>query len=140
MTALPQPPPEAELIAAKRGAISPALSARKAARRAGFSVALWSKIEKGYDQVARGVVIPFRGTAEKVARAAQVVGATAIELTACGRPDAAHILAALPPLADTEPMTIEEMAAELRRLSALIEGTNPHRGNGGTGEGNERAV
>lgn len=97
MAARPEPPPLSRLIARKRKAMSPELSMRQAARRAGFSPALWAKIEHGYDQVAPGVVIPYAGTADKVARMARVLGITPQELAGAGRRDAAAELEAMPP-------------------------------------------
>lgn len=118
MTAAPQPPPEAMLIKQRREALIPALSRRQAAKRAGFSPALWAKIEHGFDQVARGVTIPYAGTPDKVARAAAVVGITAAELEACGRDDAARVLASLPAPSSRSP---DDMAAEMRAMTARLE-------------------
>lgn len=91
MTTL-EPPPEARLIAELRSAIVPPLSMREAARRAGFSVATWTQIEQGYRKVTPGVTIPVRGTDEKVARMALVVGAAPGQLKEAGRPAAAVML------------------------------------------------
>jgi len=137
MTANPQPPPEATLIAARRMALIPVLSARQAARRAGFSAALWTKIEKGYDQVARGVTIPFRGTAEKVARAAQVVGITPAELAACDRDDAARVLAALP-AADVPLDSVDEMREYMRIIEQRLRRLESREGEDDEVERDER--
>jgi transcriptional regulator with XRE-family HTH domain len=88
----PEPPPEAQLISRLREGMVPTVSMREAARRAGFSVATWSQIEQGYRKVARSLVIPITGTAEKVARMGLVVGADPGELSEVGREDAAVIL------------------------------------------------
>jgi hypothetical protein len=76
------------------------------------------KIEHGFDQVARGVTIPYAGTPDKVARAAAVVGITAAELEACGRDDAARVLASLPAPSSRSP---DDMAAEMRAMTARLE-------------------
>jgi Helix-turn-helix domain len=123
MTATPQPPPEARLIRERRLALIPPLSARQAAKRAGFSPALWAKIEHGYDQVAKGIAIPYAGTADKIARAARVVGMTAAELEGCGRADAARALAALPeaPARMTPDVRAAELRATLAHLNELLD-------------------
>lgn len=92
VTTLPQPPPEAALIAQLREAQVPKLSMREAARRARFSVATWTQNEQGYRKVASDVIIPITATAEKLARMALVVGAKPDQLEATGRQDAAEVL------------------------------------------------
>lgn len=88
----PEPPPEAKLIARLRNDMVPVLSMREAARRAGFSVATWTQIEQGHRKVTAAVTIAIRGTDEKVARMALVVGAKPEQLAGAGRPEAAQIL------------------------------------------------
>lgn len=119
MAALPQPPPEAELIARKRKAMSPELSMRQAAKRAGFSAALWAKIEHGYDQVARGIALPYSGTADKVAKMARITGVTEDELADAGRKDAAAVLAAMPP--PPAPQGDQQSSPDLEQRLAVLE-------------------
>lgn len=65
---------------------------REAAKRAGFSTATWVQIEQGRKAAAPGVVLPIRGTDEKIARMALVVGATPQQLRERGREGAADML------------------------------------------------
>lgn len=88
----PDPPPWGRLITDYREAQMPPLSMREGARRAGFSVATWTQIEQGYRKVAPAIVIPIRGTDDKLARMAQVAGVPPEKLAGAGRPDAAAML------------------------------------------------
>ncbi|MGO8885504.1 MAG: helix-turn-helix domain-containing protein [Streptosporangiaceae bacterium] len=86
----PEPPPWGALISdALRRA---RMSAREAAERTGISEGRWRQIASGYQVVSAGVYAPVRGPAATLARMAAVVGVTAEELTAAGRPDAASAL------------------------------------------------
>jgi transcriptional regulator with XRE-family HTH domain len=88
-------PPEAQLIQRQREAADPPLSRRQAAARAGISPSQWSDVERGSKKAGQGTVVPVRATAETLARMAQAVGATASDLAAAGRQDAANLLANL---------------------------------------------
>lgn len=85
-------PEWARLIDERRAAMRPKMSVRKAAEKAGISEGRWRQIVKGY-QATSGGRIPVIGPAETVARMAVVVGVTAEELSAAGRPDAGAELA-----------------------------------------------
>lgn len=128
MAVQPPPPPEAQIIGERRRAMIPELSMRQAAKRAGFSPALWAKIEHGYDQVATGVVIPYKGTAEKVARMARVTGVTADELDKLGRADAARVLRNIRPSREEirERFLRADEAARRARAELLEMGEDPH--------------
>jgi transcriptional regulator with XRE-family HTH domain len=94
MNGLPDPPPEGALIEASRKVAG--LSVREAARRAGISEGWWRQIVKGYQILGGGIPGPVRGTAETVARMAQVAGVAPEALEAQGhRRDAAVILAGI---------------------------------------------
>lgn len=128
MTATPQPPlppapPESQLIAARRKAMDPEPSYRKAARAAGISPERWRQIETGIARVARGTDVPVRDVpAQTIARMARVVGATPAELESVGRADAAAELRRIIEAEPQEEMSQAEMIADLRRrLSALEE-------------------
>jgi transcriptional regulator with XRE-family HTH domain len=94
MSTEPQPPADALLIRQRREAAAPPMSRRQAAVKAGISPSQWSDIERGSKMAGQGTVVPIRATAETLARMARVVGATANELTAAGRSDAADLLQA----------------------------------------------
>ena len=121
MTANPQPPPEAALIAERRDAMIPRLSMRQAAQRMGvpFSAARWRQLESGIRRVG-GTDFPETGPAETIARMARVVGITPVELTNCGRLDAAHVLAALPP-PEQSPATIDDLREIVRRQAEALD-------------------
>ncbi|MGO9083176.1 MAG: helix-turn-helix domain-containing protein [Streptosporangiaceae bacterium] len=95
MSVHPAAPPEAELIRTRREAADPGLSRRQAAARAGISPPQWSDVERGSKKAGSGVVVPVQATAGTLARMARAVGATADELAAAGREDAASQLRAL---------------------------------------------
>ncbi len=86
---------EGELIRERREAISPALSRRQAAARAGLSASQWGDVERGHRRAGSGVTIPVQATPDTLARMARVVGATPGDLTTAGRPDAAGRLQAM---------------------------------------------
>lgn len=94
MTAQPGPPAEAELIRHCREAADPPMSRRQAAAKAGISPSQWGDVERGRKRAGSGVDVPVQATAETLARMARAVGATAGELAAAGRQDAAQALAA----------------------------------------------
>lgn len=124
MTTLPPPPPEAKLIARLRKELVPVLSMREAARRAdelspgSFSVATWTQIENGYRKVTATLTIPITGTAERVARMGQVVGATPDQLREAGRDDAARILQKL---IDAGPAPRAQLAEAVRNSRGLTD-------------------
>jgi transcriptional regulator with XRE-family HTH domain len=91
----PSPPAEAELIRQRREAVVPEMSRRKAAAKAGISASQWSDVERGHKKAGPGVVVPVLATAETLARMAQVAGASADDLAAAGRADAADELRVL---------------------------------------------
>jgi transcriptional regulator with XRE-family HTH domain len=89
------PPAEAELIRQRREAASPAMSRRQAAAKAGISPSQWSDVERGHKMGGGGVIVPVQATAETLARMARVVSASADDLAAAGREDAADQLRTL---------------------------------------------
>lgn len=88
----PRPTPEGELLERLRKDVRPTLSVREAAKRADISEARWRQIAKGYSQPSKDVRVPVRAPADTLARMAEVVGATAAQLTNAGRKDAADEL------------------------------------------------
>ena len=114
----PEPPPEARLIAELRNGMVPVLSMREAARRAGFSVATWTQIEQGHRKVTAAVTIAIRGTDEKIARMALVVGAAPQQLTEAGRPGAARMLERL---IEAGPDPVEQIAEIVRQSGDFSE-------------------
>jgi transcriptional regulator with XRE-family HTH domain len=95
MSVQPSAPPEAQLIQQHREAAEPPVSRRQAALKAGLSPSQWSDVERGSKKAGQGTVVPVRATAETLARMAQAVGATASDLAAAGRQDAATLLTSL---------------------------------------------
>jgi len=87
--------PEGELIERLRKAMVPKLSVRSAAKEAGFSASRWTQIVQGYKQETAGLRVPVRAPADRLAQMARVVGATADQLRAVGRDDAADDLVRL---------------------------------------------
>jgi transcriptional regulator with XRE-family HTH domain len=85
-------PPEAELVRQRREAAVPAMSRRQAAAIAGLSPSQWSDVERGHKKAGSSVEVPVRATAETLARMARAVGASADDLAATGREDAARQL------------------------------------------------
>src|SRR5712691_61257 len=85
-------PREAQLIRERREAAEPPVSRRQAAAKAGISPSQWSDIERGSKKAGQGTTIPIRATPETLALMAQAVGATADDLSAAGRQDAATLL------------------------------------------------
>ena len=146
MTTEHHPPPEAVLITQRIEALVPQPSRSRLAREAGISPALWAKIEKGYDQPADGIRVPYKGSARAVAAMASVLGITPAELRKCKRGDAARILAALPP-PGPEPASPgwEEVNLRLERMEQNLERLLSERrpredeGNGHTNGGSRRA-
>lgn len=106
-------PPEAELIRRSRESAELPLSRRQAAGRAGISPSQWSDIERGHKQAGSGVTVPVQATAETLARMARIVGATADDLAAAGREDAARELRNL------------DRDQDLRRRIAAVPGLGP---------------
>lgn len=117
MTTLPEPPPEAQLIARLRGEMR--LSVREAARRAGIGVATWTQNEQAYRRVAPGMAIRIRATDDKLAAMALVVGAAPGQLREAGRDGAAAILARL---IDAAPDPVAQMVEKIRASSEFTEG------------------
>lgn len=68
------------------------MSRRQAAAKAGISPSQWSDVERGHKMAGPGVIVPVRATAETLARMAQAVGVSDVELAAAGREDAAQQL------------------------------------------------
>ncbi len=95
MSVHPETPPEADLIRHRREAAIPGTSRRQAAAKAGISASQWSDVERGHKKAGSGVVVPVLATADTLARMARVVGVSADDLAAAGRPDAAGQLRAL---------------------------------------------
>jgi transcriptional regulator with XRE-family HTH domain len=108
MSAHPEPPQEADLVRQRREAAVPDLSRRQAAAKAGISPSQWSDVERGHKRAGTGVTVPVRATAETLARMARVVGASAADLAAVGREDAARQLQAF-----------EQQRGLQRRLTAV---------------------
>jgi transcriptional regulator with XRE-family HTH domain len=106
-----EPPPEARLIHELREAITPRLSMREAARRAGMSASLWTQYEQGYRKVTPLVTIPVTATDDKLAAMALVVGASPDRLRKAGREDAAAILRKL---IDAGPDPAAQMVEKIR--------------------------
>ncbi|HEV2376211.1 MAG TPA: helix-turn-helix transcriptional regulator [Streptosporangiaceae bacterium] len=107
----PQQPPEMELIRRRREDAVPRLSMREAARRAGISSPWWRVLETGIRRV-KGQDFPESANDETLARMALVVGVTAEELAAAGRPGAA---ARLGKLADAGPDPAAQIAEIVRQ-------------------------
>jgi transcriptional regulator with XRE-family HTH domain len=110
MIGQPTPPAEADLIRQRRETATPAMSRRQAAMKARISPSQWSDVERGHKRAGSGITIPVQATAETLARMARVVGASAPELAAAGREDAAQQL------------RIIEQQRELRRRITAIPG------------------
>lgn len=106
----PEIPLESDLIRQRREAATPGMSRRQAAAKAGISASQWSDVERGHKKAGSGVVVPVRATADTLARMARVAGASADDLVAAGRPDAAHQLRAV------------EQERDLRQRIAAIPG------------------
>jgi len=90
MTALPQPPPEAELIKARREAQF--LSMRQAAIGAGISPTAWAEVETARKKVAPGVEIARKGTAKILAQMALFLRISSGEMRDRGRGDVADYM------------------------------------------------
>jgi transcriptional regulator with XRE-family HTH domain len=88
----PDAPPEAALIRERREAAVPVMSRRQAAAKAGISPSQWSDVERGHKGAGPGVLVPVHATADTLARMARVAGASAGDLAAAGRADAARQL------------------------------------------------
>jgi transcriptional regulator with XRE-family HTH domain len=88
----PEIPPEADLIRQQREAAIPEMSRRQAAAKAGISASQWSDVERGHKKAGSGVIVPVHATPDTLARMARVVGASADDLAAAGREDAARQL------------------------------------------------
>ncbi len=95
MSVHPEIPPESDLIRQRREAAVPGMSRRQAAVKARISASQWSDVERGHKKAGSGVVVPVRATADTLARMARVAGASADDLVAAGRPDAARQLRAV---------------------------------------------
>ncbi|MEW1864286.1 hypothetical protein AB0399_28615 [Streptomyces sp. NPDC088194] len=128
MTETLRPPPEGLLLAA--AAERQGLSGRMVAARTEVSAAVakklgyskrklsepwWRCIIKGFQSVNR-TKVAYRGTGETVARFAHAVGATAEDLTAAGRADAADAVRALAAVLALEEKERRDTAAA-RRIS-----------------------
>ena len=117
---MPGRPPEARLIRERRLRLD--LSAREAARRARISEGSWRRTEGPRD---------LTRTPATIARMAQVTGITPAELESRGRPDAARVLAGLPPPQQPDgaaPVTRDELnalMAQVAELTAIVAAQNP---------------
>ena len=83
------------------------MSISEAAKAAGMSESRWRQITKGFQQATPDTRIPVAAPARTLARMARAVGATADEIDAAGRSDAAGIMRAPAP---------ENLGAALARL------------------------
>jgi hypothetical protein len=90
MTAPPQPPPEAELIRARREALF--LSMRQAAISTGISPSAWAEVETARKKVAPGVEIARKGTAKIVSQMALFLKIAPGEMRDRGRGDVADYM------------------------------------------------
>lgn len=103
-------PPEGKLLEAartRRGS-----SIRGAAAAAAISEGRWRQIEKGY-QSAGGTRVPAIAPATTLMQMAKVLGITAAELEAAGRPDAAALIDL-----DEVPVDIDEAVAVVQEWAA----------------------
>jgi hypothetical protein len=101
MTALPQPPPEADLIRTRREALF--LSMRQAAIGAGISPTAWAEVETARKKVAPGVEIARRGTAKIVSQMALFLKISPGEMRDRGRPDVGDYMEAILRTVQAEP-------------------------------------
>jgi hypothetical protein len=113
MSVHPGPPPEAELIRKRRETAMPPMSRRQAAAKAGISASQWGDVERGHKKAGSGIVVPVKATSDTLALMARTVGATASELTAAEREDAARNL------------RDSDQNHDLRRRIAAIPGLGP---------------
>ena len=114
--------PAGRLIEAKRKALRPKPSQRDVADLAGIKEGRWRQIVNGFQTVA-GQEVPDDGPAVTVARMARAVRVTPAELRDAGRPDAAEILAGLPPLDDDtfDPVArLVEIRAEITEVISKL--------------------
>jgi transcriptional regulator with XRE-family HTH domain len=115
----PSRPPEALLMRRRREALSPPMSRRQAAAKAGISPSQWSDVERGIKKAGTGVTVPVQATARTLAKMAQAIGVTADELAAAGREDAAR------DLRDTADRTqLRQRLAAIPGLGALASDTS----------------
>jgi len=117
MTALPQPPPEADLIRARREALF--ISMRQAALGAGVSPTAWAEVESGRKKPAPGVTVAKRGTPKILSQMALFLRISPGEMRDRGRGDVADymdkILTAVndaPQLSDRQKL---KLASRIRR-------------------------
>src|ERR1700727_365077 len=93
MTALPQPPAEAELIRTRRESLF--MSMRQAAIGAGISPTAWAEVETARKKVAPGVEIPRKGTPKIVSQMALFLKIAPGEMRDRGRGDVADYMEAI---------------------------------------------
>jgi hypothetical protein len=93
MTALPQPPPEADLIKSRRDALF--MSMRQAAIGAGISPTAWAEVETARKKVAPGVEVARKGTAKIVSQMALFLKIAPGEMRDRGRGDVADYMEAI---------------------------------------------
>ena len=101
MTALPQPPPEAELIRTRREALF--ISMRQAAIGAGISPTAWAEVETARKKVAPGVEIARKGTAKIVSQMALFLNISPGEMRESGRGDVGDYMDAILRTVQSEP-------------------------------------
>jgi hypothetical protein len=101
MTALPQPPPEADLIKSRREALF--MSMRQAAIGAGISPTAWAEVETARKKVAPGVEIERRGTPKIVSRMALFLKISPGEMRDRGRGDVGDYMDKILHTVETEP-------------------------------------
>lgn len=103
MTALPQPPPEADLIKARREALF--ISMRQAALGAGISPTAWAEVETARKKPAAGVVLAKKGTAKMLSQMAIFLHIAPGEMRDRGRADVADYMDAILKTVNESPMS-----------------------------------
>ena len=101
MTALPPPPPEAELIRTRRE--TRFMSMRQAAIGAGISPTAWAEVETARKKVAPGVEVARKGTAKIVSQMALFLQIAPAEMRDRRRGDVADYMEAILRSVETEP-------------------------------------
>jgi hypothetical protein len=114
MTALPQPPPEADLIRARREAAF--LSMRAAAIGAGISPTAWAEVEAGYKKPAPGVEVPKKGTPKTLSQMALFLRIAPGEMRDRGRADVADYMEKILTAVNESPLTEHQKMALAKRI------------------------
>lgn len=117
--------PEGALIERALRAHTPRLSARAAADRAGISEARWRQIVSGSASGGRGVRISVTGPPDTIARMARAVGATAEQLEAADRADAAEVLREMDQVAVDAELSARERLDRAREEVANLRYATP---------------